>query len=151
MLTKICEFFFSNEIDFNKQAYFPTISQPEGLPLKVQDANGKDWMFQFRFWPNNNSRMYVLEGVTPCIQSMQLQAGDTGMIWTSIEQVIQFFLKHFQFEIMSKFNISMSLITVFSFFFLFENEKGSGASNGFMRMKSVRVIVVNRPSWTPLG
>lgn len=59
------------------EAYFPPISQPEGLPLKVQDASGKEWMFQFRFWPNNNSRMYVLEGVTPCIQSMQLQAGDT--------------------------------------------------------------------------
>eukprot|EP01018_Ginkgo_biloba_P004432 Gb_30673 [translate_table: standard] len=59
------------------EAYFPSISQPEGLPLKIQDAKGKDWVFQFRFWPNNNSRMYVLEGVTPCIQSMQLQAGDT--------------------------------------------------------------------------
>ncbi|PKA52415.1 B3 domain-containing protein [Apostasia shenzhenica] len=59
------------------EAYFPLISQPEGLPLKMQDANGKEWVFQFRFWPNNNSRMYVLEGVTPCIQSMQLQAGDT--------------------------------------------------------------------------
>ncbi|POO03696.1 Zinc finger-type transcription factor, partial [Trema orientale] len=58
------------------EAYFPPISQPEGLPLKVQDAKGKEWIFQFRFWPNNNSRMYVLEGVTPCIQSMQLQAGD---------------------------------------------------------------------------
>ncbi|KAK9092363.1 hypothetical protein Syun_027274 [Stephania yunnanensis] len=59
------------------EAYFPAISQSEGLPLKVQDAKGKEWVFQFRFWPNNNSRMYVLEGVTPCIQSMQLQAGDT--------------------------------------------------------------------------
>ncbi|ONM58458.1 B3 domain-containing transcription factor VAL3 [Zea mays] len=59
------------------ETYFPPISQPEGLPLKVQDASGKEWIFQFRFWPNNNSRMYVLEGVTPCIQSMQLQAGDT--------------------------------------------------------------------------
>ncbi|WJZ96306.1 hypothetical protein VitviT2T_015002 [Vitis vinifera] len=59
------------------EAYFPAISQPEGLPLKVQDAKGHEWIFQFRFWPNNNSRMYVLEGVTPCIQSMQLQAGDT--------------------------------------------------------------------------
>ncbi|XP_039168559.1 B3 domain-containing protein Os07g0563300 [Eucalyptus grandis] len=58
------------------EAYFPSISQPEGLPLKVQDAKGSEWIFQFRFWPNNNSRMYVLEGVTPCIQSMQLQAGD---------------------------------------------------------------------------
>lgn len=60
------------------QAYFPPISQPEGLPIRIQDVKGKEWVFQFRFWPNNNSRMYVLEGVTPCIQSMQLQAGDTG-------------------------------------------------------------------------
>ncbi|KAI5078065.1 hypothetical protein GOP47_0007889 [Adiantum capillus-veneris] len=59
------------------EAYFPPISQPEGVPLIVQDINGKEWVFQFRFWPNNNSRMYVLEGITPCIQSMNLQAGDT--------------------------------------------------------------------------
>nr|CAD1841850.1 unnamed protein product [Ananas comosus var. bracteatus] len=59
------------------EAYFPPISQPEGRPLTIQDAKGKEWHFQFRYWPNNNSRMYVLEGVTPCIQSLQLQAGDT--------------------------------------------------------------------------
>ncbi|XP_023749906.1 B3 domain-containing transcription repressor VAL2 isoform X1 [Lactuca sativa] len=59
------------------EAYFPPISQPEGLPIRIQDVKGKEWLFQFRFWPNNNSRMYVLEGVTPCIQSMQLKAGDT--------------------------------------------------------------------------
>uniref|UniRef100_A0A7N0UQH8 Uncharacterized protein n=1 Tax=Kalanchoe fedtschenkoi TaxID=63787 RepID=A0A7N0UQH8_KALFE len=58
------------------EAYFPHISQPEGLPLKVQDVKGREWVFQFRFWPNNNSRMYVLEGVTSYIQSMQLLAGD---------------------------------------------------------------------------
>ncbi|KAK6935638.1 B3 DNA binding domain [Dillenia turbinata] len=59
------------------EAYFPPISQSEGCPLRIQDAKGNEWTLQFRFWPNNNSRMYVLEGVTPCIQSMQLQAGDT--------------------------------------------------------------------------
>ncbi|XAR58833.1 hypothetical protein NMG60_11014387 [Bertholletia excelsa] len=59
------------------EAYFPPISQSDGVPIKIQDITGKEWTFQFRFWPNNNSRMYVLEGVTPCIQNMQLQAGDT--------------------------------------------------------------------------
>ncbi|TKY47263.1 B3 domain-containing transcription repressor VAL1 [Spatholobus suberectus] len=59
------------------EAYFPPISQSEGVPLRMQDVKGNEWTFQFRFWPNNNSRMYVLEGVTPCIQSMQLRAGDT--------------------------------------------------------------------------
>lgn len=61
------------------QAFFPRITNTEGVPLKVQDSMGKEWTFQFRFWPSGNSRIYVLEGVTPCIQSMQLQAGDTGM------------------------------------------------------------------------
>ncbi|XP_028056621.1 B3 domain-containing transcription repressor VAL1 isoform X1 [Camellia sinensis] len=60
------------------EAYFPPISQSDGLPIRVQDIiKGREWTFQFRFWPNNNSRMYVLEGVTPCMQNMQLQAGDT--------------------------------------------------------------------------
>ncbi|OWM66634.1 B3 domain-containing transcription repressor VAL1 isoform X1 [Punica granatum] len=59
------------------EAYFPPISQSEGVPVRIQDVKGNEWTFQFRFWPNNNSRMYVLEGVTPCIQSMQLCAGDT--------------------------------------------------------------------------
>ncbi|KAJ4903275.1 B3 domain-containing transcription repressor VAL1 [Raphanus sativus] len=59
------------------EAYFPPISQSEGIPLKIQDVRGTEWTFQFRFWPNNNSRMYVLEGVTACVQSMMLQAGDT--------------------------------------------------------------------------
>ncbi|KAK1428602.1 hypothetical protein QVD17_17441 [Tagetes erecta] len=59
------------------ETYFPHIDKSEGVPLRVQDIKGKEWTFQFRFWPNNNSRMYVLEGVTPCIQNMQMQAGDT--------------------------------------------------------------------------
>ncbi|KAF9612190.1 hypothetical protein IFM89_038448, partial [Coptis chinensis] len=40
---------------------FPPISQPEGLLLRIQDVKGKEWVFLFRFWPNNNRRMYVLE------------------------------------------------------------------------------------------
>ncbi|KAI7984247.1 B3 domain-containing transcription repressor VAL1 [Camellia lanceoleosa] len=58
------------------EAYFPPISQSEGIPIKIQDIKGKEWTFQFRFWPNNKSRMYVLEGINPCIQNMELQAGD---------------------------------------------------------------------------
>ncbi|KAL2932046.1 hypothetical protein RDABS01_037456 [Bienertia sinuspersici] len=59
------------------ETHFPSISQPEGLPFKVQDINGKEWTFQFRFWFNNNSRIYVLEGIHTCTRSLQLQAGDT--------------------------------------------------------------------------
>ncbi|KAL9251918.1 B3 domain-containing protein [Drosera capensis] len=39
------------------EAYFPPINQSEGVPVKIQDVKGNEWTFQFRFWPNNNSRM----------------------------------------------------------------------------------------------
>ncbi|KAK6118197.1 hypothetical protein DH2020_047983 [Rehmannia glutinosa] len=59
------------------EAYFPPISQPGGPSSEDSGCKGQRMGIPIRFWPNNNSRMYVLEGVTPCIQSMQLQAGDT--------------------------------------------------------------------------
>ncbi|KAK2632500.1 hypothetical protein EUGRSUZ_L01474 [Eucalyptus grandis] len=62
--------------------YWPRITDQELQQISGEypfDAKGSEWIVQFgfRFRPNNNSRMYVLDGVTPCIQSMQLQAGDT--------------------------------------------------------------------------
>ncbi|CAJ1970772.1 unnamed protein product [Sphenostylis stenocarpa] len=75
VLPKSCAEIPNYEHEF--QAYFPPISQSEGLPLEMRDVKGNEWTFQFRFWPNNNSRMYVLEGVTPCMQTLQLNAGDT--------------------------------------------------------------------------
>ncbi|KAE8712687.1 non-specific lipid-transfer protein-like isoform X1 [Hibiscus syriacus] len=48
------------------ETYFPAISQSEGLPLRIQDVNGKEWTFQFRFWPNNNSRMCLNVVFMPC-------------------------------------------------------------------------------------
>ncbi|PWA60884.1 zinc finger, CW-type, DNA-binding pseudobarrel domain protein [Artemisia annua] len=61
------------------EAYFPVINTSEGVPVKVRGVKGKEWTFQFRYWPNNNSRMYVLEGVYSCIQHMQMEAGDTAI------------------------------------------------------------------------
>lgn len=61
------------------EAYFPVINTSEGVPVNVRDVKGKEWTFQFRYWPNNNSRMYVLEGVFSCIQHMQMEAGDTAI------------------------------------------------------------------------
>ncbi|KAI3697947.1 hypothetical protein L6452_31053 [Arctium lappa] len=59
------------------EAYFPPVLEPLGEPLIIQDVEGKDWELNFRFWPNNNSRMYVLEGFSPLVKSMDLEEGDT--------------------------------------------------------------------------
>lgn len=64
--------------NFFLQGYFPSIDIPEGKPVEIQDLNGKDWEFNFRYWPNNNSRMYVLEGFNYYVTSMKLKPGDTG-------------------------------------------------------------------------
>lgn len=60
------------------QEYLPKLSEPQGFPIRMQDTNGKDWEFHFRFWPNNNSIMYVLEGLKDYLISNQCQAGDKG-------------------------------------------------------------------------
>ncbi|KAH9294751.1 hypothetical protein KI387_038339, partial [Taxus chinensis] len=52
--------------------------QPEGVPLKIEDANRKDWMFQCSIWPNNNRNLHVIEEVKPHMWPVQLQAGDTA-------------------------------------------------------------------------
>ncbi|KAI3692039.1 hypothetical protein L6452_31847 [Arctium lappa] len=58
-------------------AHFPPVLEPLGEPLIIQDVKGKDWELNFRFWPNNNSRMYILEEFSPLVKSMDLEEGDT--------------------------------------------------------------------------
>eukprot|EP00850_Spirogloea_muscicola_P018406 SM000168S02605 [mRNA] locus=s168:159750:166645:- [translate_table: standard] len=55
---------------------FPDINSPEGVTYPMHDVTGREWSFHFRYWPNNHSRMYVLEGVTPFIQCQKPQARD---------------------------------------------------------------------------
>ncbi|XP_059661561.1 B3 domain-containing protein Os07g0563300-like isoform X2 [Cornus florida] len=58
------------------EAFFPNISVPHGFPIKIQDTDGKEWEFQFRYWPNGSSKMYVLEGLKDYMILMQWQVGD---------------------------------------------------------------------------
>nr|QNI23772.1 AP2/ERF transcription factor [Camptotheca acuminata] len=58
------------------EAFFPDISAPHGFPIKIQDTEGKEWEFHFRYWPNSSSKMYVLEGLKDYMVSVQWQAGD---------------------------------------------------------------------------
>ncbi|XP_044473508.1 B3 domain-containing protein Os07g0563300-like isoform X2 [Mangifera indica] len=58
------------------QDYLPTISEPQGVPIKIQDTGGKYWNFRYRFWPNNNSTMYALEGTRDYLAVNQCQPGD---------------------------------------------------------------------------
>ncbi|KAL6975370.1 hypothetical protein U1Q18_024165 [Sarracenia purpurea var. burkii] len=58
------------------EAFFPEIISPHGCPVNIQDTEGKEWEFQFRYWLNSGSKMYVLEGLKDFMVSMQWKAGD---------------------------------------------------------------------------
>eukprot|EP00898_Chlorokybus_atmophyticus_P001071 jgi/Chlat1/1965/Chrsp158S00124 len=59
------------------EQHLPRIDTPDGRALQVTDTNGRSWAPRFRFWPNNNSRMYLLEGITEILHSLHLQTGDS--------------------------------------------------------------------------
>ncbi|KAD5960682.1 hypothetical protein E3N88_12154 [Mikania micrantha] len=59
------------------EEFFPSVDNGQSQPIIIQDSKAKNWNFNLRMWPNNNSRMYVLEGFEPYKKSMKLVEGDT--------------------------------------------------------------------------
>ncbi|KAF3435305.1 hypothetical protein FNV43_RR22392 [Rhamnella rubrinervis] len=44
------------------ETHLPVLESKEGILISMDDLDGLHvWSFKYRFWPNNNSRMYVLE------------------------------------------------------------------------------------------
>ncbi|KAF6167648.1 hypothetical protein GIB67_031231 [Kingdonia uniflora] len=60
------------------EAYFPAIYNPEGVPIEVQDVKGTLWTFQYRFWPNNKSRISVRGDPASCIGATLVGSNKRG-------------------------------------------------------------------------
>eukprot|EP00878_Enallax_costatus_P028893 GHUV01031248.1.p1 GENE.GHUV01031248.1~~GHUV01031248.1.p1 ORF type:complete len:202 (+),score=43.96 GHUV01031248.1:358-963(+) len=58
------------------EQYFPRIDNPSGTELGVEDAAGDTYTLRFRFWINNQSRMYLLEGTAELQHHYHLKMGD---------------------------------------------------------------------------
>ncbi|KAG6400658.1 hypothetical protein SASPL_137499 [Salvia splendens] len=44
------------------EIHLPILESKEGIPISMLDMDGiHEWWFKYRYWPNNSSRMYVLE------------------------------------------------------------------------------------------
>ncbi|KAI3717595.1 hypothetical protein L1987_69315 [Smallanthus sonchifolius] len=70
------------------ETHLPALIAKEGIVLEMDDMDGMNvWCFKFRFWPNNNSRMYVLEGTGDFAEEHELQVGDYIMLYR--DSVIQ--------------------------------------------------------------
>ncbi len=61
------------------EKHFPLINDPQGRVVAVVDVFGQTRGVRFRYWVNNNSRMYILEGVGPMLKLFKLGVGDVLM------------------------------------------------------------------------
>lgn len=50
--------------------------------MKLIDASGKEWSFEFCFWHSKDSRIYYFKKFYPYVQSTDLRGGDTGALST---------------------------------------------------------------------
>uniref|UniRef100_A0A804PQT9 TF-B3 domain-containing protein n=1 Tax=Zea mays TaxID=4577 RepID=A0A804PQT9_MAIZE len=64
------------------EAGLPPLVQGDPLILQMDDmVLPIIWKFKYRFWPNNKSRMYILEAAGEFVKTHGLQAGDTLIIY----------------------------------------------------------------------
>ncbi|KAJ0237882.1 B3 domain-containing transcription factor FUS3 [Hirschfeldia incana] len=67
------------------EAHLPALESKEGIPIKMEDLDGLQvWNFKYRYWPNNNSRMYVLENTGDFVNAHGLQQGDFIMVYQNV-------------------------------------------------------------------
>ncbi|KAG2482326.1 hypothetical protein HYH03_018735 [Edaphochlamys debaryana] len=58
------------------EQYFPKLEQPSGVTISASDLDGRTYTFKWRFWVNNSSRMYLLEGAGELHRNYGLEVGD---------------------------------------------------------------------------
>ncbi|KAK9925574.1 hypothetical protein M0R45_033895 [Rubus argutus] len=68
------------------ETHLPVLESKEGISISMDDIDGLHvWSFKYRFWPNNNSRMYVLENTGEFVSTHGLQLGDFIMVYQDSE------------------------------------------------------------------
>ncbi|KAG9452959.1 hypothetical protein H6P81_005863 [Aristolochia fimbriata] len=64
------------------EAHLPTLSARDGITITMEDMEtAYVWNFKYRYWPNNKSRMYVLEHIGEFIKTHGLCCGDVILIF----------------------------------------------------------------------
>ncbi|KAH9329323.1 hypothetical protein KI387_001431 [Taxus chinensis] len=64
------------------EAHLPTLTAREGMLISMEDMDAsRSWNFKYRFWPNNKSRMYILENTGEFVKSHALRRGDFVMLY----------------------------------------------------------------------
>jgi len=64
------------------EMHLPILALREGVLLQMEDFDsGHCWNIRYRFWPNNKSRMYLLENTGEFVKQHHLQEGDLLILY----------------------------------------------------------------------
>ncbi|KAG6438429.1 hypothetical protein SASPL_103372 [Salvia splendens] len=68
------------------EKYLPVLQSKEGIAISMLDMDGiHEWWFKYRFWPNNSSRMYVLEYTGEFVHVHGLVTDDFILVYQNVE------------------------------------------------------------------
>ncbi|KAK9756787.1 hypothetical protein RND81_01G121100 [Saponaria officinalis] len=68
------------------ETHLPELEARDGIPIAMEDiATSRVWNMRYRFWPNNKSRMYLLENTGDFVRSNGLQEGDFIVIYSDVK------------------------------------------------------------------
>ncbi|KAI8527870.1 hypothetical protein RHMOL_Rhmol12G0107400 [Rhododendron molle] len=64
------------------ERYLPALTDKEGFFVFMDDMDACEiWVFRYRYWQNNHSRMFVLEKTGDFVRAHGLQSGDFMMVY----------------------------------------------------------------------
>ncbi|XP_020262866.1 B3 domain-containing protein VP1-like [Asparagus officinalis] len=65
------------------EIHLPELDTRDGISIPMEDiGTSRVWNMKYRFWPNNKSRMYLLENTGDFVRSNGLQEGDFIVIYS---------------------------------------------------------------------
>ncbi|XP_031481141.1 B3 domain-containing transcription factor ABI3-like isoform X2 [Nymphaea colorata] len=68
------------------EAHLPELEARDGISIAMEDIGTSHvWNMRYRFWPNNKSRMYLLENTGDFVRSNGLQEGDFIVIYSDVK------------------------------------------------------------------
>uniref|UniRef100_A0A0D9V9D1 TF-B3 domain-containing protein n=1 Tax=Leersia perrieri TaxID=77586 RepID=A0A0D9V9D1_9ORYZ len=68
------------------EIHMPELKTRDGITIPMEDiGTSQVWNMKYRFWPNNKSRMYLLENTGDFVRSNELQEGDFIVIYSDIK------------------------------------------------------------------
>ncbi|XP_060177416.1 B3 domain-containing transcription factor ABI3-like isoform X3 [Lycium barbarum] len=68
------------------ESHLPHLESRDGISVAMEDiGTSRVWNMKYRFWPNNKSRMYLLENTGDFVRANGLQEGDFIVIYADMK------------------------------------------------------------------